>query len=53
MKNTSTYILIALIIGTSVALWRSAHKVTPAPSFETITIGTNAEFQPFSFKEKD
>ncbi len=54
MKKTSLYIIIALIIGTTIALWRSTK--TPQPqqqSFDTIIVGTNSEFQPFSFKEGD
>src|SRR5688572_3786907 len=53
MKKVSLYILIGLIIITTVAVWRSAKKVSPAPDMDIITIGTNAEFQPFSFKEGD
>ena len=53
MNKTTPHILIALITVTTIALWRSAKKPSPAPSFEMITVGTNAEFQPFSFKEGD
>ena len=52
MKKTSLYILITLIIVSIVAVWRSTKKST-SPSVDTIVIGTNAEFQPFSFKEED
>jgi ABC-type amino acid transport substrate-binding protein len=53
MKKLSLFILITLIIVTTFAVWRSAKKVTPGNSFETVIVGTNAEFQPFSFKEKN
>lgn len=54
MKKTSLYIIIALILGASLILWYKAEKkiVTSNP-IETIIVGTNAEFQPFSFKEGD
>lgn len=54
MKKTSLYIIIALIMGTSFILWYKAEKkiITPTP-IDTIIVGTNAEFQPFSFKEND
>ncbi len=53
MNKTSLYILIGLICATSIALWRSARTITPTNTLETITVGTNAEFAPFSFKEND
>jgi polar amino acid transport system substrate-binding protein len=53
MRKTSLYIIITLIIITTAAVWRSAKKAYPASSVETIIIGTNAEFQPFSFKKDD
>ena len=51
MKKTSLYFLLALIIISIFAMWRSAKKAPLAPAVETIVVGTNAEFQPFSFKE--
>jgi len=51
MKKISLYILIVLIIVTTAALWRSAKQITPGNAYETVIVGTNAEFQPFSFKE--
>ncbi|HEX4068558.1 MAG TPA: transporter substrate-binding domain-containing protein [Candidatus Babeliales bacterium] len=54
MKKTSLYIIIALILGTSAILWyRAEKKIVTAPSLDTIIVGTNSEFQPFSFKEDD
>src|SRR5256885_429404 len=54
MKKTSLFILTALIIGSMIMLWRTTKKETSlSPSFETIIVGTNTEFQPFSFKEGD
>jgi ABC-type amino acid transport substrate-binding protein len=53
MNRTSLYILITLIIGTTVAVWYSANKVTPGKSFDTIIVGTNTELPPFSFKKDD
>ncbi len=54
MKKTSLYIIIALILGTSAILWYKAEKkiITTNP-IDTVIVGTNAEFQPFSFKEGD
>ena len=51
MKKTSLYILITLIIISMVAVWRSTKKGGPSPAVDTIIVGTNAEFQPFAFKE--
>jgi arginine/lysine/histidine transporter system substrate-binding protein len=54
MKKTSLYIIIALILGASAILWYKAEKkIITAPSLDTIIVGTNSEFQPFSFKEND
>lgn len=53
MNRASLYILVSLIIGTTVAVWYSAQKVTPGKSFDTIIVGTNTERAPFSFKEDD
>lgn len=56
MKKTSVYIIIALVLATSAAIWYRAEKTITrhaAPSQDTIIVGTNAEFQPFSFKHND
>jgi arginine/lysine/histidine transporter system substrate-binding protein len=54
MKKTSVYIIITLIVATSAAFWYRAEKtITRTPSLDTIIVGTNAEFQPFSFKHDD
>ncbi len=54
MKKTSLYIIIALILGTSAILWyRAEKKIITATPIDTVIVGTNAEFQPFSFKEDD
>jgi len=54
MKKTSLYIIIALILGTSAILWyRAEKKIITATPLNTIIVGTNSEFQPFSFKEDD
>ena len=56
MKKTSVYIILALIAATSAAIWYRAAKTTTRtapPSLDTIIVGTNAEFQPFSFKHDD
>jgi polar amino acid transport system substrate-binding protein len=54
MKKTPLYIIIALILGTSAILWyRAEKKIITATPIDTVIVGTNAEFQPFSFKESD
>jgi polar amino acid transport system substrate-binding protein len=54
MKKTSLYITIALIAAVSAAIWyRAKNRVVTTPELDTVVIGTNAEFQPFSFKEDD
>ncbi len=54
MKKISLYIILALIAVVSAAIWYRAEKrVITAPELDTIIIGTNAEFQPFSFKDED
>lgn len=54
MKKTSLYIIIALIAAISAIVWYRAEKIiiTSTP-LDAIIVGTNAEFQPFSFKEDD
>jgi len=56
MKKIFVYSVITLIIITSIIIWYRAEKVitrTTSPSLDTIIVGTNAEFQPFSFKDED
>lgn len=56
MKKTSVYIVIGLIVAISAAIWYRAEKTVTrhaAPSLDTIIVGTNTEFQPFSFKHDD
>ena len=54
MKKISLYIIIALILGASAAVWYRAEKtIITTTALDTIVVGTNAEFQPFSFKEGD
>jgi arginine/lysine/histidine transporter system substrate-binding protein len=55
MKNRSLFIILGLIIATSVAIWYKAEKtVAPAvPELETVVVGINTEFPPFSFKHDD
>src|SRR5436190_17598254 len=54
MKKISLYIIITLIIITSVIVWYKAEKtIITAQPLDTIIVGTNAEFQPFSFKQDD
>src|SRR5689334_13273402 len=53
MKRMSLYILVTLIIITSIAVWRSTQRIPSEPSLDTLIVGTNSEFQPFSFKEGD
>lgn len=50
--NKSLYLLLALIAGVTVAIWYNAQQITfSEPTEDNIIIGTNAEFQPFSFKQ--
>ncbi len=54
MKKTSLYIIISLILAISAILWyRAEKKIITATPLNTIIVGTNTEFQPFSFKEND
>jgi ABC-type amino acid transport substrate-binding protein len=54
MKKTSLYTIIALILGISLILWYKAEKkIVTSTHIDSIIVGTNAEFQPFSFKEGD
>ena len=54
MKKTSLFIIIGLIAVISAAIWYRAEKtITTSPTLDTIIVGTNAEFQPFSFKDQD
>jgi ABC-type amino acid transport substrate-binding protein len=54
MKKTSLLITIILIIATTVAIWHRAEKTIPtSTALDTIIVGTNSEFPPFSFKENE
>lgn len=54
MKKTSLYIIIALIAIVSLVIWRRAQQTpTSQASSNTIIVGINSEFPPFSFKEGD
>lgn len=54
MKKTSLFIVIALILATSAIIWYRAEKpITTNTESDTVIVGTNAEFQPFSFKQDD
>jgi len=55
MKKISLFIIITLIIATTAAIWYKAEKtVAPAaPELETVIVGINTEFPPFSFKHDD
>ena len=51
MKKTSLFIIVGLIIASAIMLWKSTQKPAPTNTLDTpIIVGTNAEFQPFSFK---
>ena len=56
MSTRNTTILIALA-GITIFTWYLSHHTTNLPSqepdFETIIVGTNAEFEPFSFIENN
>jgi arginine/lysine/histidine transporter system substrate-binding protein len=52
MKKTSLCIIIILITIVSATIWRRVHVPRAStPELSTIIVGTNAEFQPFSFKD--
>lgn len=54
MKKLSLFIAIASILALSALIWHKAEKkITSSSSIETVIVGTNAEFQPFSFKEDE
>lgn len=54
MNKTSLYIIVTLLLGTSAIIWyRAEKKIITATPLNTIIVGTNSEFQPFSFKEDD
>jgi len=54
MKKISLYIIIAIIILTSFMIWYKAEKtIISAQPLDTIIVGTNAEFQPSSFKQDE
>lgn len=54
MKKISLYITLLLIALVSTAIWRKAQQVpTSQEQSNTVIVGTNSEFPPFSFKEND
>lgn len=54
MKKTSLYIITGLILIISAALWyRAKNTVITSPALDTVTIGINTEFPPFSFRDND
>jgi arginine/lysine/histidine transporter system substrate-binding protein len=54
MNKTSLYIATAIILTTSGIIWyRAAKTIITATELDTVIVGTNAEFPPFSFKEND
>jgi ABC-type amino acid transport substrate-binding protein len=54
MNKTPLYIIIALILGTSAILWyRAEKKIITTTPLDTVIVGTNSEFPPFSLKEND
>ncbi|HSC24635.1 MAG TPA: transporter substrate-binding domain-containing protein [Candidatus Babeliales bacterium] len=54
MKKTSLLIIVTLIIITTVTIWYKASKnIITTTALDTVIVGTNAEFQPFSFRDND
>jgi polar amino acid transport system substrate-binding protein len=54
MKKTSLLLIFALVAAISAIIWHKAEKPTPSASEQnTIIVGLNSEFPPFSFKEND
>lgn len=54
MKKPTLYIVIALIIAISAAIWYKAEKtIITATPLDTVIVGTNAEFPPFSLRQDD
>jgi len=55
MKKMSLFLIIALFIAASALIWHKAQQtpVSSTQSTNTVIIGTNSEFPPFSFKEDD
>lgn len=51
--NKSLVIILILFLIVSGLLWRRAQQKQPTNLNNTITVGTNAEFPPFSFKQND
>ena len=54
MKKMSLFIIIGLVAVISALMWYKVEKITSTsePS-NTVIVGTNAEFPPFSFKDND
>lgn len=54
MKKISLCIIIALIAAISVAIWRRAERrVRFTPESNSVIVGINSEFPPFSFKDNN
>src|SRR5579863_3065814 len=54
MKRTSLFVIVAVILATSAIIWYRAEKtIITATPLDAVIVGTNAEFQPFSFKQDD
>jgi len=54
MKKISLVTIIILITSIStIILYKAKNRVTPVTESNTIIVGTNSEFPPFSFKEGD
>src|SRR5579872_49712 len=54
MAKKSLYIIVTIFIITSFIVWYRAEKtIITAQPLDTVIVGTNAEFPPFSFKEGD
>jgi polar amino acid transport system substrate-binding protein len=52
MKKISLYIILALIAAISVAIWhRAERQVHFTPESNSVIVGINSEFPPFSFKD--
>jgi polar amino acid transport system substrate-binding protein len=55
MKKTFLFILLALIAGISAIIWHRAQQspISVPQNTNTVIVGINSEFPPFSFKEDD
>jgi ABC-type amino acid transport substrate-binding protein len=52
MKKIYVYIIIGLVAATTLFM-RKTNRHAPTASLDTIIVGTNTEFPPFSFKENE